>query len=500
MKRIKKSAFLTIVMLMAVQIVLGIAYILSNLGQYQTYAESDTLLQVSKTFLVDEYIGILYPLLVAFCSDIERITTIPFLYFIEAIQLVAAFAADYYVVGVVMKRTNNREKQKSIYDKLKKIYVTLFLFTIPFTMQMNLALLPYSLATTSFVVVFGICLSIIKIEKQREYKGGVFEKHPFFRRKCVILALFFTLQSLLYPKYFWLYTLYLIFFFVWFCFQQRKKNSNCSTEQRMVEKKVRHKRIAVLFLTLCIGAGCFQGIYTCTTTPGCYGKIQNSFSAAMVSRFVWPNFATNYYFWSDDIKAVMTLDDAVYICQREDAVEDYFGALVEDAYGRKKANQLYLQMAKRCFMDRTKECLVDIKNDLIDYFFMPSTILRNLQGQGTSENGWNYEKFRSETPKLVKLYCRFSLLSWFVMLIVSFLTYLLEKRKSGIVKSICKNYKARFVLATIFFQTIWLTMSSNYPIDYKLALPIIFCWYLASVSCVLMEKEKIEELQIEENS
>lgn len=40
----------------------------------------------------------------------------------------------------------------------------------------------------------------------------------------------------------------------------------------------------------------------------------------------------------------------------------------------------------------------------------------------------------------------------------------------------------------VILYTLWYTMRSNLPIDYKLVLPILFIWYLASVGGLLCQK------------
>ena len=228
-----------------------------------------------------------------------------------------------------------------------------------------------------------------------------------------------------------------------------------------------------------------EDVISVKTTGKKIERIQNSFGAAMVSRFVWPDFATNYYFWSDEVKAAMSLEDAVHICQREEAVENYFGPLMEKAYGEKEANRIYLQMARRCFMDRTKAIVTEIARDFADYAMIPFTIEKNLKGEGTSLTAWNYGRMRACAPELVRYYFRYSLYILPVLLLGSLLVC------CGKMSSEVKTF-----VGTAVIYALWYTLRSNKPIDYKLVLPIIVIWYLLAVWGLMKQEEEKAKEQI----
>ena len=218
-------------------------------------------------------------------------------------------------------------------------------------------------------------------------------------------------------------------------------------------------------------------------------RIQNSFQASMVSRFVWPNFATNYYFWSDEVKEAISLEDAVKICQREDALESFFGPVMEQKYGYQKAKSLYLEMAYQCFMDRTKEEILMLAEDIKDYILIPFTVERNLSGEGTSLAAWNYGRMQEHAPWLVKYYYRYSLLVLPVMLLISIVVSM--ARMSWKINFRFNKIQIRVIRYLVGFGIwygLWFAMASNKPIDYKLVLPVVFIWYLLGISGVVEKK------------
>ena len=449
----RKCLISVIAALMGVQIVLGIAWLVMNFGSVQSFQESVEFEKISSSFLLDEYSGVLYPVILAVCRGAEKITSVPYPCFMEGLQLVMAFAAEYYLLG----RLHNT-------GKYKRFFGVCFLMTVPFLMQMQLAILPYSLALSATLWMIGSSIAVL--ESGEKNVAGL-----------TALGISYLTGSLLLPDLFWLGGVYLLVILL-ICLKKSHRQMR--------------SQVIPLLLTLVLGMGIFQGINAIAVVPGSHGKIQNSFQAAMVDRFVWPNFATNYYFWSEDVKNVMSLDDAIYICRREDAVADQFGPMLEKAYGRQKANTLYLQMARRCFTDRTKECLEEIGTDFTDYLFIPASIEGNLRGHGTSETAWNYGKMRTHTPALTMIYCQFGLYAWAALMICSVI--LLIARLIRVLRCQTKEdqniTRYGFGILYVLICTIWYTMRSNSPVDYKLVLPTILFWYVFAISGFLTKKEE----------
>lgn len=138
--------------------------------------------------------------------------------------------------------------------------------------------------------------------------------------------------------------------------------------------------------------------------PGSRGKMQKSVEATMLQRFVWPHFGTNYFWWDQEVQAVMSQNEAITISRFENKVVDEFGPKMEQAYGEKEARRHYLAMTKSTITQRTKEVCLDILADARDYALIPYTEMRNLKGIGTSETGWNYRKWMEHSGLVERAY------------------------------------------------------------------------------------------------
>jgi len=347
----------------------------------------------------------------------EGIGPIPFSAFLYLCQFGTGVGSAWYFLNVLSVRKTGAKMKRPLC-----LLTVLYLNTVPFILQMHMSGLSYSLGLSIFLVLMGLAFSDRK--KEDAAASGTWKKSLFLRMAGVLFAMF--------------------------------------------------------FLNEVVKPAC-EDLVSVQTTGHKIERIQNSFGAAMVSRFVWPDFATNYYFWSDEVKAAMSLEDAVHICQREEAVENYFGPLMEKAYGKKKANQLYLQMAGRCFMDRTRDIATAITTDFADYVMIPFTIERNLSGEGTSLTAWNYSRMKACAPDLVKYYFRYSL-AMLPLLLLGSLLISWEKMSS----------EMKALIGVVLGYALWYTMRSNKPIDYKVVLPIIFIWYLLAVWGIWKQEENEE--------
>lgn len=359
------------------------------------------------------------------------------------IQFMAAAVSVWYVLGELFPQSNKRVRG----------YVCAFLLTVPFLLHIHMAKLPWSAACSAFLWLLGMLLETSR-------KG-------LSKRRAAYLLFVWFFYGVICPDGLWLGGILLFaasFFF-------RKKG----------DKIVRFR------LALLLGAGMIyaanMGLNRAFPQDRTIYR-ENTLGIAAISRFVWPNFGKNYFFWRGEVKDVMPLDDAILFSNRVDSmVEEFYPRLV-DTYGEKKATKLCLEMARRCFGDRTKETLREIGRDLKDYFLLPFTIEKNLKGEGVSLTAWNYGRMREHTPILVKYYYRYGLFELPFLLLGSLLLWGF-KRGNG-------EKQWKFLVFTWAVYSIWYAMRSNFPVDYKMALPILFLWYLAAVSGVLHGKSETE--------
>lgn len=367
---------------------------------------------------------------------------------VSLIQLFLAAASAWYAVGKLGFGEN----------RYIRAYVCAFLLTVPCLLQMHMARLVWSLSLSAFLWLLGLLLELMK--------SGI------SGRRAILLLISWFLYGIVCPDGLWLGGVLLVVGF-WISRKERKKRKESfGTGFRLG---------AAAIFTACLICIVNAGLNKVLPEERVVYR-ENTFGAAVASRFVWPNFGKNYYFWHGDIREVISEDEAAWIDKRVDLVGEEFYPLLEEAHGKKKAIEWCVRMARNCLEIRTKEVLGEIGRDFKDYVLLPFTIERNLKGEGTSLTAWNYGRMNDHTPVLTKYYYRYGIFSLPFLLLGSFLLWSFEKRDRKI------SAQWKYMLFIMIFYALWYTMRSNIPIDYKAALPVLFIWYLASVSGLLCRK------------
>ncbi len=438
--------------IMGVQIVFGCAYFAGNFSAEQQFA--------------------------------ERYASVMPMGIVSLIQLFAAAVSIWYVLGK-LGFEGKREK------RFLRGYVCAFLLTVPCLLQMHTARLVWSPALSCFLWMLGLVMEIAV--------RGVSKK------KVLFLTGAYFLYGVICPDGLWLGGILLFF-----CLLYRRKRERITENRNKSGKEAGEQREKVpfglaVFFTAAVIFLANAGLNSAFPEARRIYRENNPGTAA-VSRFVWPNFASNYFFWDEEVKAVLSEEDAVRLCQRIDLLETEFYPAMVEAYGTGKATRLCLEMGYRCLMDRSRETVLEIGRDLKDHLLIPFTIENNLRGRGVSLTAWNYGRMRARSPVLVKYYVRYGSFELPILLLCSLLLWWFHKndRMSQWVKQQAENsekplfYKYgggekisvqwKILFFVVILYTLWYTMRSNLPVDYKLVLPILFIWYLASVGGLLCQK------------
>lgn len=438
--------------IMGVQIVFGCAYFAGNFSAEQQFA--------------------------------ERYASVMPMGIVSLIQLFAAAVSIWYVLGK-LGFEGKREKW------FLRGYICAFLLTVPCLLQMHTARLVWSPALSCFLWMLGLVMETAV--------RGVSKK------KVLFLTGAYFLYGVICPDGLWLGGILLFF-----CLLYRRKRERITENRNKSGKEAGEQREKVpfglaVFFTAAVIFLANAGLNSAFPEARRIYRENNPGTAA-VSRFVWPNFASNYFFWDEEVKAVLSEEDAVRLCQRIDLLETEFYPAMVEAYGTGKATKLCLEMGYRCLMDRSRETVLEIGRDLKDHLLIPFTIENNLRGRGVSLTAWNYGRMRARSPVLVKYYVRYGSFELPILLLCSLLLWWFHKndRMSQWVKQQAENsekplfYKYgggekisvqwKILFFVVILYTLWYTMRSNLPIDYKLVLPILFIWYLASVGGLLCQK------------
>ncbi len=202
-------------------------------------------------------------------------------------------------------------------------------------------------------------------------------------------------------------------------------------------------------------------------------RIQNSFSSVMLSRFAWPYFVRNSYFWEPEVREIFTDSDLAYISTYPEQVIYDFGPRLEAYVGKARAREIYRKMAWESFQIGKKEAILNLGRDLLANAAGPLAVQYQLNGNGISYTGMNYADMRAGQPGLTKYYVKFSMYSFDFMILLSIAIVVWL----GIYKKKCRLIRGNFSLFGLYGIFIfWYSLAGNGMQDYLKILPVHVLW------------------------
>lgn len=455
---------------MSVQIVLGLFWMVPNFFQLQEFGDSFHYIEISKSFICDEYIGILYPVFIFLARGAATFFHIPFYCILYVVQLVTAYYASHRFLNTVIKTSKVNTKKIGIFWK---IWGTLCLMAIPMVMQCHMAVLPHSLTLSLFLIMFSYIIEAIR------------QPDVVPTKTVTKIMVLWVLTALLMPEY-KMFAGVPVFVF------------SAYTSLRLW--KTTKKQVLFHAVSLLISLGIILVVGNLTQVPGSHGKMQKTYASAAVSRFVWPWFMENYTYWPQEIQEIMSIEDARNISWFSDNVIDEFGPLVESKAGVENAQALYWQMVRISFNIHTRGIVKNIAMDAVSYSVPPLMLMKSLSGAGQeSYSGSNYEIMKEQAPGITKRYVHFG--NWWFIAggILSCIAFVLSfdkilfknisfnkisfKKKST--KKILFNkikwnqaVSILLLIVTSAVMVVYYTMSGAGIMDYKNTIFVSFLWYV----------------------
>lgn len=451
--------------LMLAQILSGIVWLIKNMGHLSQFHETYIYTKAAENLVLDEYMGILYPLLIALAKGIEEIIPLPYYTFLYFVQVVCASFSGFYFL-YRMKWI----KQKGKKGKILAVLATLYLLTFPLLLQLHLAVLPYSLAMSAAVLLIGEGLFYLR--------NGELVSGSVLIKLCGL----WLLTYLLLPDCGLLMGVFVCGIFLGIPGQNKRWRLR-------------------LLMALVSTALCFGVISGSTQTPGSMGRMQKTTGAAMVSRFVWPHFVNYSFYWDERINETFEYLDLLRFAQSPEAVMYEFGPILEEKYGKEEADSIYRDMAVTSLRLGTRQALAGAGRDFLSFLCPQAAVQEQLRDNDSSLSGWNYGRMQDNAPVATKYYMNIALTGWNVMCLLGMIRLLIEKilragsgcrsdRVSGSLPHRWHMPQAGPVLLLMLAMAAWYTMCGGMQ-DYKKAMVTTFIWTLFVVkSFFKMEDER----------
>lgn len=435
---------------MSVQIVFGIIWCVTNLGQLQRFEDTQIYVNISSNFICDDYTGILYPMLIRVFRGIGNFVRLPWYVFIYILQLSGAFAAVFLLV---------RSLKISVFWKT---WLSMGAVTIPAAMQCHLAVLPNSFVCSLYLAMIALGLRMLK-----GLENG-------YLRIFAGMGGLWLVAAMLMPEYGLLGGVLMLLF--------------CVRKIMSVKGKGNLKTNLYTLLLVAAFGGMVVSLQALTQKPEALGRPENSVALKMVSRFAWPNLQDYHSAWPNEVRAVISWSDAGMVSQRADGIQTVFAPMMEQALGKEEAPKAYWRLVGTAAHILTKDIAKRILWDGACHTFSPYLLTKQLEGVGyQSYSGRNYEIMKAHTPGITKHYIAYEGW-WFVIgIVVAALISVLtikDKRKSFLEEK-------GLLIVSALVMVIYYTMQGAGIMDYKQTIYVTVLWTLWMCSHAMPDKTEM---------
>lgn len=465
---------------MGIQILLGLAWLINNMGGMQHFQESALLLS-GESAPYAFYSGILYRAMAAlgaFCPQA-----------LYGAQLAAAAASAYWLLSCFFPKEN----------KSLRVLGALSITTIPQAMQCHLAVLPWSLGTSLMLGETALWISACNLRGNAyggQNAGGLAGEGASQRaaeRLSVLMLLGWLLLLLILPVYAW-FALPMLWGILWQLGRGRKAGGRVCA-------------LAAVALLLC------SVTVNCGWNPAHWNR---ALAADALSRTGWPHFQYTYEEFPRDLHDEIGLVTARDVSAYADGVERVLIPQLEEKHGAEETTALLWRLAGICLRDNLRTDVKNIVWDMAAYHAAPPILSMQLKGRAyDSYSGINYEQMRSRAPLLTRYYVAYGGRWWWMMLALAAGAWLFSRRRrrffsgKGREASGCENRKTDVadsagtapgaggrralrcwfpILAGAEWMILHFVLGGSGIMDYKKTLWATILWYAAAL-CVSAGEE-----------
>lgn len=429
------------------QIVSGTVYLVCNFANYVIYPETEEMMHVARGLLFDEYTGVLYPLLIRVCLNIQTGFGFGYYLIVYLLQFFLFFVSAYYLV-------------KAFFQGKKAWIVTAFIMSFPMCLQCILMVSPFALKAGFSFFVVGAMVRLWN--------------HPCKIGTWIVFFLSYVLTALNTTDdvYLWIVPIAIFAIAVFF----RKKN-----ELSIV------KRICILVTVVLVFAATL-GIMNHTIEAGARGRMQRTVSSVLFQRTLWPDFRMKFAFLPMD---VLSQIDSALAVESDGAAETIvykIGPILDRAYGLRRANELYMESFFNQ-MDYNKTAIFkSVFHDFVGYLLVPYSTIRYMTGQDGSAFATLYGIMSTGNPGMTYLYFCIAFVSVFVLTFKGVLSSIKRRYHHQ------KSHSKAIVLLTglLVYQALWYSVANVQGVDYRYGLFNVAVFSLFIFKGELFETSKDE--------
>lgn len=433
--------------LMSIQIVIGFIWMFFNIRTVSLFGDTQEYIELSKSLKIDTARTIGFPFLLKLILKMGEFTKISYQIILYIFQLLVQFIGINYFINTICKLLH-----LSI-SLSKKIFVSMYLSTIPMLIFLCFSVLTDSIANTMTIcflaAINAICL--MKNEKKQDY---------------IIFVVSYIIAGLFRPekRYELLCLAILILIFL------------------AVRKKIKIKKGLFIFLIILITSTITFEVNNITQTKNLYGREDESIVITVLkNRVAWGHISTNYDKFSDDIKKIISYDEAVLIDSHNNNINAVLAPIVKERAGEDKCSEIYLEIGLTILKNDFGGVVYDIVEDYISFVFTPFSSYLGLYGLCEVAASWNIYCMSAKTPYLTTFYNLIGHYIFFAILILVLISIFTNKRNRFY--SIIKNNIIISLILEILLRGAVFSFPFGAPPNDRYALIVYVIWAFIVLIC-----------------
>lgn len=438
------------VLAMLVQIGFGIVWMVYNINDMPGFGDSVEYINLSQSLALDEYRPVLYPLIIRGVIKFADCIGITFHSLLYVIQTAFSFFSTFFLIHTICRILCKQYVVKKYLNWIFEIFLSMYILTIPMITFMNFTVLSDSLAHAALVIFLTEIIILFREEKISAIN-------------CIIIILSLISQDLLradrlYNTFILLVTVFIIKFIKY-------------------KKKWKQLFIALFSISL-FTIGSVYAVNSFTQTPGLNNRVKTDFNYILLDRIVWPNMVDTYELYPEDIKTVISLEEAQIFDAHNNNVMYQIAPLIEQRVGEDVAGQMYRRIAKIVWDNKKGKVIRDICEDVFATIFTPTSSLLNYYDRCEKNDAWNIYCMSKAHYSLTMAYNSYYLFSFHIMFIVGILitvfsSALKEKRNIG---QFLRIISPLIGMSVIF--ALWFGLGDGHPPNNRYALIVYTTWSL----------------------
>lgn len=405
--------------------------------------------------MVDEYRPLLYPLLLRIAVHAADHLSLAYQTLTYLVQTLVCILSAFFLTeqaGTFLFFSGKRKKKGRFH--LAAFFTALYITCIPMITFMNFSILTDSIAASMLMLTIAALIRIFNSSRP-DWKN------------YLLITLSMLVEYTIRADRLYTCTLFLLLCFLLFSVQKR-------------HKKAFQKAWILALVTVFVSTGAASAFNKATQHPGLYGRISTTFGFVLLDRVVWPNMTQNYDDFSDEIKSVVSIQDAQEFDQHNNNVMYQMAPLLREAFGEEKAESIYKEMASVVFKNQPGKVIFDILEDITCVIFTPVSAFLSTLGLVNTADDWNLHCVSQTSPTLSSIYYHYYLYTFALLFVLSCLLCIARRiRRTGRTprrKSAFRLLAPGFLLCLLI--ALWFSIGDGAPPNDRYALIHYITWTL----------------------